>query len=489
MKQSEADKKQEELFRRDWKKHVDSFAMTGEQKQRMWSAIQQKRGKKTAGRAAGRALGAAAAIVCMILIGAGGVNETSGGKVAESIREAGGDDILKSIRRLCGMEPESAQIIQNMTPEMEVYAPPLLDCDENRVIFTNSRGMVIYDRQQQTVAATVDLQEIGCNYFTVDSLRTRIIIEGGRLRIFNEKEGQVMGNCYVYRLPEHTEGVENLKPEKVIKAEPSLQDVWEQKMKSRYYKTFDSMGNEVANAWTEKEPEIKYSEYSVLWMREGKQCMSCLLLQDGDYQLYTRVQEAGEAMAEPLQISVSEESAGQVKDANALPEFVYTGEDAILKAVCEYLVQEERDRYDETGERISYVFIPAPVIYDIIEEGGEYKVFGNFYGSNYYKNGNILEESGGGEMPACIHLKKENGQYQVAGMEKSGDGAYYATGIREFCQGHEDICEKYFDHESTDKVRRQMEMSMIEQYVTDNQLDIRYYHQYGWDPVELFTED
>ena len=59
------------------------------------------------------------------------------------------------------MQPESVEILLNKTPEADVYAPPLLDCDQNRVIFANSRGMVIYDRQQQAVHATIDLQDIG----------------------------------------------------------------------------------------------------------------------------------------------------------------------------------------------------------------------------------------------------------------------------------------------------------------------------------------
>lgn len=31
----------------------------------------------------------------------------------------------------------------------------------------------------------------------------------------------------------------------------------------------------------------------------------------------------------------------------------------------------------------------------------------------------------------------------------------------------------------------QIRKKLIKQYVSDNQLDIRYYHDYGWDPVEL----
>lgn len=487
----ELDKKQDDRFCRDWKAYIDVFELAEGQKQQIWDSIQQKRqiekpGKKKPGSMAGKGLVAAAAAACVVLVGMGSVHIVSGTKAAEAILWAGGGEILDSIRKLCGMEPESAEILQNMTPEAEVYAPPLLDCDEGRVVFTNSRGMVVYDRGRQNVTATIDLQDIGCNYFTVDSLQTKVIIEDSRIRIFNTKAGRVTGSCYVYQLPGHADAVENLKPEKVIKAEDSLQDEWEQKMNSRYYDTFANLGSETVEAWgREKGQDTKYSKDSVSWMKEGKRYFSCLLLQGGEYQLYTQNQDTGENSTEPLRISISKDAADLVKDANFLPEFVYTGDDKIMKAICDYLVEKEKGRYDEAEGSISYTFIPAPVIYDTVEENGELKVFGNFYGSHYYKNGNILEESGGGEMPACIHLKEENGSYQVVRMERTGDGSYYIKGIREFCKGYADIYEKFFDSGQTDELRKQMETAMIGQYVADNQLDIRYYHAFGWDPVEL----
>ncbi len=89
-------------------------------------------------------------------------------------------------------------------------------------------------------------------------------------------------------------------------------------------------------------------------------------------------------------------------------------------------------------------------------------------------------------MPACIHLKKENGDWQVVQVERTGDGAYYQSGIEKFCEGYPEIARKFFDFDTNEKRREQIRKKLVKQYVKDNGLDIRYYHDFGWDPVELF---
>ncbi len=89
-------------------------------------------------------------------------------------------------------------------------------------------------------------------------------------------------------------------------------------------------------------------------------------------------------------------------------------------------------------------------------------------------------------MPACFHLKQSQGQYQVVRVEQAGDGAYYEQGIRDFCEGHMDIYQKFFDDPQANQTQRdQVTQAMVLQYVKDHQLDIRYYHDFGWDPVDL----
>lgn len=479
--------RQEEQIRRDWKDLMDTYLLSDEQKLELWTAIKRKQAKRKRIRKLNRVLGTAAAIICVVAIGTGGVNKVTRGKMAESIRQAGGDKLADAIRKLCGMEPQSVQILQNQTPEAAVYAPPLLDCNKNQVVFANSRGMIIYNRKQQAVAATIDLQETGCNYFTAQSLQTRVITQGNQIFIFNAKDGQAVGNCYIYELTEDRETVEHLAPIKVVTASESLQKQWERTMQGRYSDTFDSMGSGTVDTWqTDKAQETKYSACSMSWSDSSETYLSCLLLRGQEYSLYTKNQTTGEITEELLPIHISAEAANQAKMENILPEFVYTGEDEIIKAVCTWLVQEKTGSYYMQPD-VSYTLIPAPVIYGILEEDNETKVFGNFYTSIYYKNGNTLEEEGGSEMPACFHLQKTQEGYRVIRVEKTGDGSYYEKGIRKFCQGHMDLYEKFFDDHQTYMEQREQTLStMIRQYVEKNGLDIRYYHAFGWDPVDLY---
>lgn len=50
-------------------------------------------------------------------------------------------------------------------------------------------------------------------------------------------------------------------------------------------------------------------------------------------------------------------------------------------------------------------------------------------------------------------------------------------------------CIKIFEDSQANFERRdQITFSMIRKYIEDHQLNIRYYHDYGWDPVDLFPE-
>lgn len=486
-------RQEEQNLREAIQSYVDANELADDVKQQLWNALQCKKGKKGLKAHIPVRKGTTAAVLaCVLFAGGVGVNSASGNKVADTVFRAGGDKILSSIRKICGIEPESAEIIQNMTPESKVYAPPLLECTKRRAIFATSRGMVIYDRKQERIAATVDLQKIGCNYFTTQSLRTKVLIDGDHMRIFNCKEEIIQGDCYSYDLSalKGKEGaIINLEPSEVKKAEDKLLTQWEETMACRYRDTFDNAPPKTMEQWQkDREGDIKYSEQAIVYQSSGKNKFTCLLLSNGEYQLYTWESETGEDSVEALQITLLESREGETKTGqgkNELPPFAYSGDDPVMKAICDYLVKEEKpeDSYEKSS---NYVMIPGIVIYDTVEEKETLKVFGNFWTFFYYRNGNTLEEDGGGEMPACIHLKEENGAYRVVDVEKTGDGDYYQKGIEKFCEGQPEIYQKFFDYERGMEQRDKSRRKLIRQYVIDNQLDIQYYHDSGWDPVELF---
>lgn len=465
--------------------YVSSFILSDKDKENMWNTIHDMRGKKSYAMVKRMFRISAAVFVCVMLFGIG-INVASKGRVAEVIRE------------FCGMQQESVQIIGNTTPESENYAPPLLFCDQSYVIFANSRGMVIYNRERERVTATIDLQEISCNYFTADTIMTKVIVDGKKIIVFNVqvegkestvpngKNKKVQGDCYVFELtePSDQDTVWCLKPVEKTK-DQSLPEWWEKKMSGCYVDTFEELGAETVERWSkeEKQENLRYSEESVRWSSDkGENYISCLLMKKSGYQLYTVNTATGESENEPLSITLSEEAVWQNETANTLPKYVYTGKDMKLKAICDYLVENETEEEE-------YPLIPAPLIYDTIKEDGVWKVFGNFWYFYYYKNGNTLEEKGGSEMPACFHLKKVHGAYTVVKVERPrGGGAKYVEGIRKFCKGHPEVYKKFFRNVKDIDKRDKIQKKQIKQYVKDNQLDVKQYHAYGWDPVELFPE-
>lgn len=468
----------EQLLKEEITAHIDSFSLTDMEKKRMWDQIQNSR-KRRIRVPFGRMVGAVAAAFCCILVIGFGANAASGGKVVDFFQE------------LFHIEPESVQIIENMTPEMEVYAPLLLACNEDRLIFATSRGLCIYDRKADKITATIDLQAIGCNYFTAETLETKIIAKGNQLRVFNTKNGAAQGDCYFYTVPEQDgTNVLSLEPEKVTAADAALLTEWEETMNAFYLGTYEQVDGRTMYRWQEMcMKPVQYSEKSVQWTsKEQKTYISCLLLKNNSLHLYTIDASIRTTRTEKLQIVLAEETVQQNQEANRLPQFVYSGEDKVMKVVCDYLVQNGGKDYNR-GENDNYSVIPEPVIFDRIEEDGILKVFGYFYIGIYYKNGNTLEDTGGGTHGGCFHLKEENGDYVVVEVEEIGDGSFWLESIRAFCEGHPDIYQKYLDRETSQAQHEKIRKEILEQYVTDNKLDIKYYHDYGWDPVELFTED
>ena len=469
----------EQVIKNTIRSYLNGCQLPDDARQQIWQNVHRKETRRTRGFMR-KVPGAAAIFVCILFVGGMGVDAAGGGKVAESVQQ--------TIRKICGMEPESAEIIQNMTPEAEVYAPPLLECSDRRLIFATSRGMVIYDRTGDRIAATIDLQETDCRYFRAETLSTKVITDGDRLRIFNTKNRKVQGDCYEYDLSvlkTQADTVVNLGPAKVRKAADGLADQWEETMAGRYLQSFGNVDARTMEQWQNDENgNIKYSEYAVAWQSSGKRMLSCLLMVKEAYQLYTWEPDSGKATVADLQMDLPEEADKVRRDKNTLPQFVYSGKDKIMKVICDYITDEGTgESYLRPGQSVT---IPAPLIYKTVRENGELKVFGNFWSFSYYRNGNTLENESGGEMPACIHLKKENGDWKVAQVELTGDGAYYKPGIEKFCEGYPEIIRQYFDYDTNQKLQEQMRKKLVEQYVTDNGLDIRYYHDFGWDPVELF---
>ncbi len=461
----------------DIKKYMDSFKLTETYSQRILYNVKKQKNKSPK-KVIKTFTTVVAAFSCLLLIIIF-TNSTSNGKVAAFIKE------------LCKLEknPESVQILKNMTPEMKIYAPVLISCNENHIIFANSRGLAIYNRKEQRVTSTIDLQKINCNFFETDTMSTKFIVDIDKLIIFNTKDEKVNGDCYIYDLKNilSFEKIICLEPSESIKAENDLLLQWEDKMNKNYTKTFEQIDPYSMIAWESSKENIKYSEKSFIWTSQDNiTYSSCLIMQNDVLHLYSINQATKNPTTERLKIDISKEALNQNKNENRLPQYVYSGDDMIIKSICDYIIINEKGKYADTENDMS--LIPTPVIYDIVYENDIIKVFGIFYSDVYYKNGDTLENACGEARHGCFNLKKENETYTIISVEEAIDGSLYISSLKDICKNHPNIYEKFLNTDPNEQYTKNRKV-LLEQYITENNLDIKYYHDFGWDPVKLFADN
>ena len=198
-----------------------------------------------------------------------------------------------------------------------------------------------------------------------------------------------------------------------------------------------------------------------------------ITLADGTYQLYTcSLKDRTDGKTETLALHQTEDT----RETQKLPAFAYTGNDKIMKTLCDYMCSQD---YGYSGE----VYIPAPVVYKTVEEDDGVVVFANLWSFTYNPNGNTLDCEGGGEQPSRLKLKPDKkGGYTVQEHLEAGDGAEYQKDIEAFCNGYPVSVSKFTEEgKNYEKIRKEL----VKMYVDDHGLDFKYYKDYGWDPVSL----
>lgn len=117
-----------------------------------------------------------------------------------------------------------------------------------------------------------------------------------------------------------------------------------------------------------------------------------------------------------------------IREETRLPDFQYDGKDAIEKLVYATEIQ----YYSAPHQGFTIV---APKIFGSYEEGQLLRVFVTTYSARYRLYDNVLDQIGGGVIPAAITYKKDkNGNYLVLNYEQAQDGAHWAPSLREFCR-------------------------------------------------------
>ena len=479
----------------DIKVSMEQLNPTPEQSEKMWQRLSAAMEEENSDKRVQRKGGAktfwqiAAAVAVMLVLGAVADGMT-GGNVYAAIKEF--LQIEQSRQDVAG---NIADIQNRLT---DVYAPEIYGCDGKTMVFGALRGLIVYDMEQEKIAATIDTQKIDCVYYNSDSKHTRVVFEGQNLIVFNMTGDVAEGNYYVFDLSKVSGG--ELAVSEAGNDEEKMQayvNAWKAQ-EEKYTDTFDFFYEDpkVGDIVTDRtDNESKYSERSIVWTDAEGRTRNCFIYVTGGlyyYSIYDYETNLTETMLMNLEETIAAGEQNGEEEDNAeddstqqvlpviLPAFTYTGDNEAIEAIWEY------NRGDAIGS-CSYgdqVVIPGYVIYGEVQKEDELLVFGNFWSYGFQLVGNVLESTSGGEMPACFHLKKTEEGYEVVSVEVTGDGAMYDEGIRAFTKDYPQIYEMYFSGDPQERENAMKEF--VAMYVSANNLDIKYMKEYGWDPVPLF---
>ncbi|XME02306.1 hypothetical protein QYZ88_016795 [Lachnospiraceae bacterium C1.1] len=186
---------------------------------------------------------------------------------------------------------------------------------------------------------------------------------------------------------------------------------------------------------------------------------------------------------ETTETASSETSKAETDSAETpeyLPEYVYQGDDPYAKAACDFTLDELAKGYTEGDALIPEILIIA----EDDSDPEDIKVYGSFDIWTYDLNGETLERAAGGTNPGCIHMKKDDsGEITFTDFELVADGSDFdPTAKKIFGDHYENFSKAFSDDEAREAARKEN----IKEYVTVNNLSVKAYQDYGWDPVELF---
>lgn len=455
-----------EKFDEQLKHTIEQIGPDEKQTDEIWRGVQERAQHKTKKFPAFRVAAAGMCVLALCVVTGAGVNAATDGA------------FFDSVRAFVGMPEQQKKVadegITTGRRDSNVYADPLVACSDAYIIFANERGLMIYGREEKAMLAALDLQALDCNYFNADTVVTHVMMQDQLLYIFNEYKDKDTKDAYTYDLAlvGQEQALSHVDDANEI---AKIQKCWKAYAKEHCKDTFDTVPA-AQGEWSESW-DLRYSEECITWTddRNVEWNSSLLTYDDGTYKLYTyAVDDPTEIKTEVLNLNVSEDATQQ----EGLPAFTYTGENTILKTICDDMCSTDQG-YDTEDA----VYIPAPVIYATVTRGDEITVFANLWSFVYKQNGNTLNCEAGGSQPSRLKLKTDGSSgYTIEEQLTAGDGEDYAKDIRSFCKGYQVSAEKFMQSgQDYEKIRREL----VKMYVDNNGLDIRYIKDYGWDPIPL----
>lgn len=155
----------------------------------------------------------------------------------------------------------------------------------------------------------------------------------------------------------------------------------------------------------------------------------------------------------------------------------YAGDDPVEAACYEHMAEVIGPQYAEAE-----ISIPTVKIFHVdYTPEDEVLVFGDFWVENYNVEGDTLKCVSGGNHPGVMHVSKDT--YTVTAFNQVADGGEFEESAKElFGEHYDDFMAVYSDSDAREELRK----ITVSDYVNLNGLDIKYYQDEGWDPVELY---
>lgn len=149
-------------------------------------------------------------------------------------------------------------------------------------------------------------------------------------------------------------------------------------------------------------------------------------------------------------------------------------EQAVRQAISDYLLREIAPYYLQ-GE----ICVPAL----LIAHEEDSCVWGDFWVFWYNIAGDTLKTVSGGSHPGKMTLTCENNQPQVIDFERVEDGSRFMPTAKRIFGDYLDI---FINMHSNESVREAVRREQLSEYVQQNNLNIHYYQDFGWEAKELF---
>ena len=485
-------------------KAIDGLSPSEEQRRKMWQSIEAAsavesneadiakthKDRKPAKMRLLRQIAVIAAAVVLVIVGIGGKTP--------KILDAESGYVYAAESRDTGMSAEEVLIFAG-SPDLsgmnDVYAPVIHYLDDDILIFGSDMGMIIYDRTAKKVAGLIDMQAICSSYYNCDSVKTHAYVNDDKLIIYNT-EGNFQetrwtrhdlqkpwGYYHIYDLGNLPGEATLLKYEEsglLNSVESEMYKLGRAYDEQHYVDAFNDMK-------CIEEDEMKlldwggsYSEFA--YLRNGSDDIRNVIVKEKweseNYILVGENPSSGEITKEKIDLNIDKASKAKLLEKNKLPVCKFSGNDPAMAAIYEHEALKPEDIYYE-GETM----IPVLKEYMREEKDGELKIFAQYDYYNYVKRGNCLVSTSGGLSPACFYLKKTGGKYVVTKCEFPQDGEYYTQSIKEMTKGHPILYFRMISPKDDSAGRRK---NAIRSYVESNNLDIKYYKDFGWDPIPLY---